>query len=235
MLSVSSLKENFDPELLQAKWVLGGIEPEEFVGIAISALQQGFDGTALQQLAGLSRPTLGDLGHLPERVFAGLGLKPIDKDEAISVLLRRGQPATAAVVSALLKSFPGFASRWKEHVALWGGNPAGSYNDMGEFVHFVVEDLYGKGNLADTDRAFRLLEEHLMGADAETRNLIGLGFLETLQSFASWGPGGNKVYEQFLGPISKQIWAELQEMWRGKSSLMDVIRAERRASAPDKS
>jgi hypothetical protein len=40
--------------------------------------------------------------------------------------------------------------------------------------------------------------------------------------------GGNKVYEQFLGSISKQIWTELQVMWQGKSSLMDVIRAERK-------
>ena len=159
MLFVRSLKENSDPKLLQAKWVLGGIEPEEFVEIVVSALQQGFEGTALQQLAGLSRPTSGDLGHLPERVFAGLGLKPIDKDEAISVLLRRGQPPTAAVVSAVLKAFPDFSSRWKEHVALWGGNPAGSYNDIAEFVHFVVEDLYGKGNLADfTDYPTRLEE-----------------------------------------------------------------------------
>jgi hypothetical protein len=38
---------NLDPELLQARWVLGGIEPEQFVEIAVSALEQGFDGIAL--------------------------------------------------------------------------------------------------------------------------------------------------------------------------------------------
>jgi len=64
MRFMSGLGSNLDPELLQARWVLGGIEPEQFVAIAVSALEQGFqgfDGTALQQLAGLSRPTLSDM------------------------------------------------------------------------------------------------------------------------------------------------------------------------------
>jgi hypothetical protein len=63
-------------------------------------------------------------------------------------------------------------------------------------------------------------------ADQENRNVIGLGFFETLQNVASWRPHGNKAYEQFFGPMSKQIWSELQTMWAGQSNLMDVIRAE---------
>lgn len=43
---------------------------------------------------------------------------------------------------------------------------------------------------------------------------------------ASHRPQGNKAYEQFFGPMSKKVWSELQKMWAGKSSLMDVIRAE---------
>jgi hypothetical protein len=114
------------------------------VAIAVSALEQGFDGTALKQLAGLSRPASRDLGTLPERVFAAMGLKPLDQDEALALLLARGEPSTGPVFSALRQAFPDFADRWKKHVASWGGNPAGSYNDMGEFVHFVVEDVYEK-------------------------------------------------------------------------------------------
>ena len=225
---MNTLGSNLDPELLQARWVLGGIEPEQFVEIAVSALQQGFDGTALQQLAGLTRPTMSDLGTLPARIFAGMGLKPIDQDEAIALLLARGEPSTSPVISTLWQGFPDFSDRWKKHIALWGGNPAGSYNDMAEFVHFVVEDVYEKGNLNETRRVFQLLEKLLVDADQETRNLIGLGFFETLQNVASHGPQGNKVYEQFFGPMSKKVWSELQRMWAGKSSLMDVIRAEQR-------
>ena len=47
---------HLDAELLQARWVLGAIDPEQFVELAVSALEHGFGGTALQQLAGLSRP-----------------------------------------------------------------------------------------------------------------------------------------------------------------------------------
>jgi hypothetical protein len=124
-------------------------------------------------------------------------------------------------------SFPNF-DRWKKHIARWGGNPAGFYNDMAEFVHFVVEDLYEKENLDETRRVFQLLEKVLSDADEETRNLIALGFFETLQNVASHRPEGNKVYEQFFGPISQRVWSKLQTMWAGKSSLMDVIRAERK-------
>jgi len=225
----------FDPEVLQARWVLGGVEPTEFVELAISTLEQGLGGTALQQLAGLSRPTVGDLGNLPARLFAEFGLKPIDREAAVALLLARGQPPTHAAMTKLRASFPAFAERWKKHVAWWGGNPAGSYNDVAEFVDFTVEDLYEKGSLEETRRVFEVLETMLVDADEETRNLIGLGFFETLQNFASWRAGGNKVYLQFFGPISRRIWAELQEMWAGKSSLMDVIRAEKKARRSDNS
>ena len=100
---------------------------------------------------------------------------------------------------------------------------------MAEFVHFVVEDLYEKGKLDETRRIFQLLEKLLSEADQENRNLIGLGFFETLRNVASWRPNGNKVYEQFFGPVSELIWTELQRMWAGKSSLMDVIRAEQKS------
>jgi len=201
---MSGLASTLDPELLQARWVLGGIEPEQFVAIAISALEQGFDGTALRQLAGLSRPTSRDLGTLPERVFATMGLKPVDPYEAVALLLARGEPSTSPVISALRQVFPDFGDRWKMHVVACGGNSAGSYIDMAEFVHFVIEDLYVKGKLDETRRVFQLLENLLVEADQETRNLIGFGFFETLQNVASHRPQGNKAYEQFFGPMSKK-------------------------------
>ena len=229
---MSRSESNLDLELLQAKWVLGGMEPEQLVRLAVSALQNGHDGTALQQLAGLSQPTSRDLGNLPANAFAEMGLKPIDQNRAVSILLDRGEPSTSPAVFALRQAFPDFSDRWKKYIVDCGGNSAGSYIDMAEFVHFVVEDVYERGYLDEARRVFRFLEELLQGADQETRNLIGLGFFETLQNFASWRPGGNKVYEQFFGPMSRQVWSELQEMWAGKSSLMDVIRAEQKTNDP---
>jgi hypothetical protein len=223
---MSAFENVLDFELWQAKWVLEGVEPEELVQIAVSALQNGFDGSALRELAGLTQPTSRELGPLPAKAFAEMGLKLIDKDAAVSILIDRGEPSTNPVVAVLRKAFPDFSERWRKYILDGSGTSSGPFTEMAEFVHFVVLDLYQKGNLAETRRAFELFEQLLVGADEETENLIALGFFETLQCFASWQPGGNKVYEQFLGPKSRQIWGELREIWAGKSSLMEVMRAE---------
>jgi hypothetical protein len=137
---------------------------------------------------------------------------------------------TGATVLTLVDRFPAFSPRWRKHLEYWKGKPAGQYNDMGEFVHFVVEDLYEKGNLDEMRRVFDCLEKLFTEGNQETRDLIGIGFFETLQNFASWRPYGNTVFEPFFGPMSKEVWKEIKRIWHGKSSLMDVIRAERSAS-----
>lgn len=228
-------KDNLDVQLLHAKWILGGVEPEQLVQAAVLALEQGFEGTALQQLAGLSQAASRDLGTLPARAFTEMGLKPTSDDEAVSILLDRDEPRTSPVISNFRHTFPAFLQRWRKYIAAEGGNSCGSYIDMAEVVHFVIEDIYEKGNLDETRRIFQFLEQQLLGADEETKNLIGLGFFETLQCVASWRQGGNRVYEQFLGPISREIWVDLQRIWAGKSSLADVVRAEREAKEPGKS
>jgi hypothetical protein len=232
---MSGSKDSLNVQRLQAEWVLGGIGPEDLVHAAVLALQQGFEGAALQQLAGLSHPAARDLGTLPARAFADMGLQPINKDEAVSFLIDQVEPDTNFVILEFRDAFPEFMPRWKKYMAREGGTSSGAYIDMGEVVHFAVEELYEKGNLDETRRVFQFLEHQLIGADQETRNLIGLGFFETLQCAASWRPGGNHVYEQFLGPISREIWVELQRTWSGKNSLADVIRAERKAEDPPKS
>jgi hypothetical protein len=106
--------------------------------------------------------------------------------------------------------------------------PAGWYNDMARFVEFVIEDLYEKKNFNEAGKAFQMLDQHYVDGDDETKNLIALGFLEGMQCVASWRPYGNKVFEQFLPATSMKIWRELQHLWADKSSLADVMRAERK-------
>ena len=218
----------FDPRLLQAQWVLGGIEPEELVTQAILALERGFSGSALRQIAGMASPARRDLGRLPERAFAEMGLQQVDRQQAVIYAPVEHYTATSSpVMSALVKSFPGFATRWSEHVAESGGKPVGPYTDMAEFARFVVDDLYEKGLTPELRRAFDEMETFLNQGDSETTDLISLGFFETLQCVASWRHCGNRAFEEFLGPISRHVWRELHIMWQGKSSLADVIRAER--------
>jgi hypothetical protein len=220
-------EDKIDPQLLQARWVLGGLTADELVNQALLALEQGFDGTALRQLAGLMKPTIRDLGLLPERAFADMGLKPCDRDQAVDLLILRQATLTSQTICTLVEAFPNFSERWRKHLGNWGGEPAGSYIDMAEFVHFVVEDLYEKEQFDEIRRVFELLEKLFVEGNQSARDLIGWGFFETLQCFASWRPYGNKAFEEFLGPMSKQCWREIQRLWAGKSSLMDVIRSER--------
>jgi hypothetical protein len=217
---------NFDPKLLQARWVLGRMNGEDVVRMAVMALDQGFDGRALRQLSGLNQPAVRDLGNLPDRAFAEMCLDPLDREHAISFLAARGATLTVPAVYALVQAFPDFVPRWREHLAKWGGEPAGPYNDMAEFVHFVVEDLYEKSRTDEVQRAFQVLEALFVEENQQTRDLVGLGFFETLRNLSSSKPYGNKAFEPFLGNMSRQVWQEVQRMWAGKSSLMDVIRSE---------
>ncbi len=221
------MNDEFDRELLQARWVLGGINPEQMPDYAVKALQLGYDGTRLRQLAGLNKPTRPDLEDLPERAFAEMGLPPMDKEQAVDLVIARGIPAENRIMKTLIESFPAFSHRWRKHVAWWGGGPAGDYINMSEFVHFVVEDLYEGGQREEVARAFRLLEDLVPTTDEEELNIIALGFFETLQNFASWRPYGNRVFEEFMGPESAAIGRRLGRIWAGKSSLMDVLRDER--------
>lgn len=204
--------DDFDPKLLQIRWVLGGVRPEDMPDQAALALEHGFDGTALKQLAGLVSPTFRDLENLPNRAFEEMGLSAIDERQATTALMDRGLPPVSPPISVLLKSFPSFWERWKKHVANWGGESAGSYNDMEQFVHFVADDLYGRGDRAELRRFFDILEEILVQADEETRNLIALGFFERLQNVAA-PPRRGRIFEEFLGPKSKEMWNELRAHW----------------------
>ncbi len=59
-------------------------------------------------------------------------------------------------------------------------------------------------------------------------NQCGAG--ATARERLSLPPYGNTVFEPFFGPMSKRVWKEIRRNWKGKSSLMDIIRAERNAS-----
>jgi len=133
------------------------------------------------------------------------------------------------LIPRLLKEFPEFQSRWEEHLAYWKDETPGAYLDMAEFVHFVVEDLYQKEQTERLRDAFALMEALFANGNETTKAFLAWGFFETLQNFASNQPCGSKVFEPFLGPMSRQVWLDIEELWQGKSSLMDVIRAERKS------
>lgn len=133
------------------------------------------------------------------------------------------------IIPLVLARCPGFQPIWEKHRELWEGEEAGIYNDLGEFAAYIV-DAYASQDIETIVAAFRLVEELLVDGDEEVRTAAAIGFLEDVQNSASWRPFGETVFIQWLGPKSKEAWAMIEEMWRGKTSLTDVIRAERAAA-----
>jgi hypothetical protein len=133
------------------------------------------------------------------------------------------KPSEAEVMPRLIAEFPGFRPRWEKHLEFWKGEPAGSYNDIAEFAHFVVDDLYPNGSTADLQRAFDLMEQWLVNGNQNLRGLIAIGFLEDVQNVASWQAFGKEVFIPFLGPQCHQAWNEIEKTWAGKTSLMEVV------------
>ncbi len=130
------------------------------------------------------------------------------------------------MIPMLLAACPGFRPRWEEYVAAWNGEPAGLYNDIGEFVSYLLE-AYRAGQVDCVRAAFDTLERFLAEGEADTREHAAIGFIEDLRNASSWEPFGAKAFIPFLKPHSQQAWAEIERIWKGKSSLADVIRAER--------
>ncbi|SRR6266567_4506537 len=132
------------------------------------------------------------------------------------------------VMPLLLAACPGFELAWQEHLAWWKGQECGSYNDAAEFAHYLVES-YERGETSEFPAAFATVERILNEGDENARGVAAVGVLEDIQTIASHSCGAD-VFVEWLGPTSRATWAEIEHVWAGKHSLMDVIRGERRAS-----
>ncbi len=128
----------------------------------------------------------------------------------------------------LLEACPGFQPAWQEHLDWWKGEEPGVYNDTSEFARYLVES-FESGQTSEFPKAFATIERILNEGDQESRDIAGIGVIESLQTIASHSCGGD-VFIPWLGPTSRRAWAEIEKMWEGKNSLADVIRAEVRAN-----
>jgi hypothetical protein len=131
------------------------------------------------------------------------------------------------IIPTLLNICPGFKPRWEEHLRYWHRGDNGIFNDTAEFVHYLV-DCYENGDRAAMPLVFETIERFIVDGTEETRGITIVGILETLQTVASNRPFGEDVFVEYLGPKSREAWIELVGIWEGKSSLADVIRAERK-------
>jgi hypothetical protein len=144
------------------------------------------------------------------------------------VFYHDGKMTEAEIMPRLVEEFPEFRPRWEQHLSSWKGKAAGGYNDISVFAHFVVEELYPSGKTQELQRAFDLMEQWLVNGNNKVRELVVIGFLEDVQNIASWQPFGRAVFIPFLGPQARDAWNEIERVWAGKTSLMEVVREEQK-------
>jgi hypothetical protein len=96
---------------------------------------------------------------------------------------------------------------------------------MSELASEIV-DLFEVGETQSVRPAFQLAEQLIASPLEAEREATILGFLETIQNVASHRKCGMAAFEQFLQPKTRIAWNELIEIWRGKTSLAEVIAAE---------
>lgn len=131
------------------------------------------------------------------------------------------------IMPSLLELCPDFRPRWEEHLQYWGDDERGIFIDTAEFVHYLVAS-YERGNTGDFPAVFSRVEAIITNGTPEARAAAVLGILETLQTVASHYTFGEDVFIRYLKPASKSEWDQIALQWQGKSSLADVIRAEKK-------
>ncbi len=102
------------------------------------------------------------------------------------------------VISDLRREFPQFLSR----LGRWEDDQTQRFS-MPVFAHFVIDQLYEHDNDERVRAAFAQMEKFLRDGSQEVRNLVGLGFLETLHNLASWKSYGSEAFVRFLGPETR--------------------------------
>lgn len=132
------------------------------------------------------------------------------------------------IIPKFLEISPEFKKQWEEYIGRWGKEERGLYNDIGEFANFVV-DLYKSRKTEKLSDIFRQVEFFLVNGNDKVKEIIRIGLLEDIQNIASHQKFSYQVFEKWLGPVSKKHWKEIEIVWEGKSSLADVIRAEKRS------
>jgi hypothetical protein len=145
------------------------------------------------------------------------------------IFYRDGKHGPEELMPRLVAEFPGFRPRWEKHLHYWNGEPAGAYNDIAEFARYVVKELYPAKETEEIHRAFDIMEEFLASGNQQVQELVAVGFLEDVRNIGSWEAFGSAAFIPFLGQKSREEWDELENVWAGKTSLMEVLEVEQKS------
>jgi hypothetical protein len=98
-----------DLDAVVAEWYLGLYPPEKMPLLAVWALEQGFDGKALRELAGLTTATCSNQRGLIESALRELGKEPPDLPNAGRILSSR---TCEQIISGTASPYDGASRIW---------------------------------------------------------------------------------------------------------------------------
>jgi hypothetical protein len=133
------------------------------------------------------------------------------------------------IIPELLRVCPELQPAWDSHAADWAGEDPkdydgeipGSFNDAAAIVHAIV-DFYGSGETQAFPRFFTYIERLLTDGDPDVQGIAVVGYLETLQTVASWREHGSEVFIVWMLPESRRSWLQIHQCWSGGKSLLDI-------------
>ena len=97
-------------DLARARFALGTLMSADLPVLATTLLAGGVDSPSLRTLAGVTRPTMSECAPLFERVMQESGLPPLEKQQAVRVLVRH---YAEAIVSGEIEPYQGAREIWE--------------------------------------------------------------------------------------------------------------------------
>jgi hypothetical protein len=105
VITVSSL------DVARARLALGTLQSGALPDVAAELLEAGQDTPSLRVLAGSVQPVMSDVGPVFEHALRELGLAPLDKQQALRVLMRRH---AHAILSGEVEPYEGARLIWDD-------------------------------------------------------------------------------------------------------------------------
>jgi hypothetical protein len=214
----------FDPHLTAAEWYLGSLSPERLTEFARTALEQGYDGKNLAQLALLVKPTKRDVDALIAGGLRELGVTfPLTKDEAALWMLTSIKASASSaditsvnLVGKLLSALPELEKQYAEELKEYSGLP-GNYWVFAVILKSVLIEQIAMGKITDfVCRYSAFIEQVCSGKDHEAINVLWSEIFEWLVHSQA---GELKFLWPTLGPSTRAKITEVATRRRETKNL----------------
>ena len=120
------------------------------------------------------------------------------------------QLSPAETLDLLAAAAPTFVHEdWEETERL-------AYVEVGDLVYHLRAGLK-LGEPAEVVAVMEVVEALLAGNRAD-ENFVQIGLFESIQNTSSGTGLDQEAWEPFLGPLSRRLWDELNDMWGGSTT-----------------